>query len=47
MQPDLFPEPERPKAAPRLGDCWLCAGERMCETPDQCYPETLPEERRL
>jgi hypothetical protein len=43
-QPDLFAKP----APPRIGDCWLCAGERMCETPDQCYPtQPLPEERRL
>lgn len=44
--PDLFaPPPVRRES--RLGDCFLCWGERLCEHPEICFPESLPEERRL
>lgn len=46
-QPDLFAPPPV-KREPRLGDCFLCWGEHLCETPEICYPtQPLPEERRL
>lgn len=47
MQPDLFPAPEKPKPTPRIGDCFLCAGERLCDDPAACYPADLPEEKRI
>ncbi|MFY7866413.1 hypothetical protein [Roseateles sp.] len=45
-QPDLFAPKPQP-VEPRLGDCFLCCGERMCDHPELCYPPQLPEERRL
>ena len=43
--PDLFaPAPVRRE--PRLGDCFLCWGERLCDHPEICFPPELPEERR-
>ena len=42
---DLFAPPPKPPRPPRLGDCIYCWGERMCETPEACFPED--EERRL
>jgi hypothetical protein len=45
-QPDMFQPPEDTRKI--IGECWLCGGEHLCQTPALCYPiEPMPEERRL
>lgn len=45
VTPDLFAPPKDERRI--LGDCWLCGGEHICESPEICYPlEPLPEEPR-